>query len=94
MELDRRIAAALPPVPERWPDTDLRTAAVLLPLLQHDGEDHVLFTQRPDDLPAHGGQIITVQIISGEIIRGGHRGDSPRSGRPRAGRATRRPRRP
>jgi 8-oxo-dGTP pyrophosphatase MutT (NUDIX family) len=32
-------------------------AAVLVPLLERDGELHVLLTQRSDELPTHAGQI-------------------------------------
>jgi 8-oxo-dGTP pyrophosphatase MutT (NUDIX family) len=34
-----------------------RPAAVLVPLVQHDGEVHVILTQRVADLQHHGGQI-------------------------------------
>jgi 8-oxo-dGTP pyrophosphatase MutT (NUDIX family) len=34
-----------------------RPAAVLVPLLQQDGEWHVLFTRRNADLPEHSGQV-------------------------------------
>jgi len=41
-----------------WSDRDdLRDAAVLLLLVDHDGVDHLVFQQRPDTLPSHPGQI-------------------------------------
>jgi 8-oxo-dGTP pyrophosphatase MutT (NUDIX family) len=39
------------------PQESLRPAAVLLPLLIREGEDCVLFTQRTEHLPHHGGEI-------------------------------------
>jgi len=39
------------------PQESLRPAAVLLPLLIREGEDYVLFTQRTEHLPHHGGEI-------------------------------------
>jgi 8-oxo-dGTP pyrophosphatase MutT (NUDIX family) len=35
----------------------LRPAAILLPLLVRNGEEHVLFTRRTDHLPHHAGEI-------------------------------------
>lgn len=35
----------------------LRPAAILLPLLLRNGEEHVLFTRRTDHLPHHAGEI-------------------------------------
>jgi len=40
-----------------WQATALRHAAVLCPLVHHDGEDQVLFVVRPQSQPQHGGQI-------------------------------------
>jgi 8-oxo-dGTP pyrophosphatase MutT (NUDIX family) len=54
---DDVLRTRLLPVPETWERTTLRLAAVLLPLFERTGEDHVLFTVRPDHLPAHPGQI-------------------------------------
>jgi len=58
------IAAALltPPHPacDESPlilDRPLRPAAVLLPLLQHDGEWHLLYTRRADGVETHKGQV-------------------------------------
>lgn len=51
------LRARLLPLPEAWERTTLRLAAVLLPLFERAGEDHVLFTVRPEHLPAHPGQI-------------------------------------
>jgi len=51
----RRNLAAQPP--ERLPAKDLRPAAVLLPLLLRDDQEHVLFTQRTAWLPHHRGEI-------------------------------------
>ena len=38
------------------PDVALREAAVLVPLVLHDGQPHVLFTKRPSTLRHHAGQ--------------------------------------
>ena len=39
------------------PTTDLRPAAVLVPLFARDGQDRLLFTERTDHLHHHGGEI-------------------------------------
>ncbi|MEO1161222.1 MAG: CoA pyrophosphatase, partial [Pseudomonadota bacterium] len=39
------------------PTEKIRPAAVLVGLLERDGELHVLLTQRSDELPTHAGQI-------------------------------------
>jgi 8-oxo-dGTP pyrophosphatase MutT (NUDIX family) len=43
------------PSPERL--ATLRTAAVLVPVMVHEGEAGVLLTQRTEELPAHAGQV-------------------------------------
>ena len=43
--------------PEHLPDGGLRDAAVLVPLLERDGEVHVLLTRRRADLRRHAGQV-------------------------------------
>jgi 8-oxo-dGTP pyrophosphatase MutT (NUDIX family) len=40
-----------------WQATSLRRAAVLCPLVQHEGEDHLLFVLRRADARQHAGQI-------------------------------------
>ena len=37
--------------------TALRRAAVLCPIVEHGGHDHLLFTKRPETLGRHAGQI-------------------------------------
>ena len=39
------------------PDTRLKCAAVLVPLLRTDGEWHLLFTRRTDRVESHKGQV-------------------------------------
>jgi 8-oxo-dGTP pyrophosphatase MutT (NUDIX family) len=39
------------------PGTELKTAAVLLPLLHREGELHVLYTRRSDRLASHRGEV-------------------------------------
>ncbi|MDP1546461.1 MAG: CoA pyrophosphatase [Anaerolineales bacterium] len=39
------------------PDTRLKCAAVLLPLMNFDGEWHILFTRRTDRVESHKGQV-------------------------------------
>lgn len=43
--------------PARLPEGGLRRAAVLVPLLEKDGEVHVLLTRRRADLRRHAGQV-------------------------------------
>lgn len=45
------------PVPGPWLSTQLRLAAVVCPLVRHDGEDHLLFAVRPPGAHPHAGQI-------------------------------------
>ncbi|HEX5054045.1 MAG TPA: CoA pyrophosphatase [Planctomycetota bacterium] len=45
------------PAPGSWSSTPLRLAAVLCPVVAHDGEDHLLFAVRPASLRQHAGQI-------------------------------------
>ena len=39
------------------PGTELKAAAVLVPLLHYDGELHVLYTRRSDRLTSHRGEV-------------------------------------
>ena len=55
-DTDELLRARLPAIGD-WQPTALRHAAVLCPLVVHDGEDHVLFVVRPTTLRQHGGQI-------------------------------------
>ncbi|MFT4516199.1 MAG: 8-oxo-dGTP pyrophosphatase MutT (NUDIX family) [Planctomycetota bacterium] len=55
-DLDQYLQHALP-APGGWLPTDLRRAAVLCPILAHQGRDHVLFVLRPEGTQAHAGQI-------------------------------------
>lgn len=54
--LDALLRQRLPPIGD-WQPTALRRAAVLCPLVQHDGADHLLFVVRPHTLRQHAGQI-------------------------------------
>lgn len=45
------------PAPGPWQPSHLRLAAVVCPIVQHDGRDHLLFAVRPEGLRRHGGQI-------------------------------------
>lgn len=54
--IDDLLRARLPAL-GAWQPTTLRRAAVLCPLVQHRGEDHVLFVVRPTTLRQHAGQI-------------------------------------
>ena len=51
--LKQRLDAAL----GVWTPTSLRVAAVLCPIVQQDGEDHVLLLVRPAEMRRHAGQI-------------------------------------
>jgi 8-oxo-dGTP pyrophosphatase MutT (NUDIX family) len=55
-ERDLHLRRCLPPIGD-WQPTALRHAAVLCPLLRHDGSEHVLLLVRPDSLRQHAGQI-------------------------------------
>ena len=55
---DHRLAAHLPDTyPEAEHSFEIRPAAVLLLLLEHEGEDFILFTRRSLKLKKHRGQI-------------------------------------
>ena len=54
LELRERLAS---PPPRRRPASDLRPAAVLVPLYVDAGELWTVLTKRSDDLPSHRGQI-------------------------------------
>ncbi len=45
------------PVPGPWLSTQLRLAAVVCPIVERAGSDHLLFAVRPEGLRQHGGQI-------------------------------------
>lgn len=45
------------PEPGPWLSTQLRLAAVLCPLVERDGQDHLLFAVRPPGSHPHAGQI-------------------------------------
>jgi 8-oxo-dGTP pyrophosphatase MutT (NUDIX family) len=42
---------------ELTPETSLKCAAVLIPLVWHDGEWHILYTRRTDTVESHKGQV-------------------------------------
>ena len=54
--LDERLRRCLAPAGD-WQPTGLRRAAVLCPLVEHDGADCLLFVARPEDQRQHAGQI-------------------------------------
>lgn len=54
--IDQLLQRALP-TPGGWLPTDLRRAAVLCPIVAHQGQDHLLFMMRPLDDRHHAGQI-------------------------------------
>ncbi len=55
---DREIARVLAPLPARFARRrGLRAAAVLAPLFERAGADHLLYTLRRADLPEHGGEL-------------------------------------
>ena len=45
------------PTPPQLPDTQLRPAAVLVPVVEADGELHLLFTLRTETVRVHKGQV-------------------------------------
>ncbi|MBX3464468.1 MAG: CoA pyrophosphatase [Planctomycetes bacterium] len=55
-DLDALLRQRLPP-PGGWLATPLRLAAVVCPLVVHDGQDHLLFAVRPEGQHQHAGQI-------------------------------------
>ena len=55
-DVDQYLQNALPD-PGQWLPTELRRAAVLCPILAHEGRDHVLFVLRPKGTQIHAGQI-------------------------------------
>jgi 8-oxo-dGTP pyrophosphatase MutT (NUDIX family) len=55
-ELDRLLRTRLPAIGD-WRPLPLRRAAVLCPLVERDGQDHVLLLVRPADARQHAGQI-------------------------------------
>jgi 8-oxo-dGTP pyrophosphatase MutT (NUDIX family) len=56
-ELDARLSARLLDARAPWQKTTLRRAAVLAPIVRHDGEDALLFVVRPQSMRKHAGQI-------------------------------------
>jgi 8-oxo-dGTP pyrophosphatase MutT (NUDIX family) len=55
-DLDSYLQRVLP-APGDWLPTGLRRAAVLCPIVVHEGCDHVLFVMRPNGSHQHAGQI-------------------------------------
>lgn len=55
--LDETLKQRLEQAPGVWTPTPLRVAAVLCPLVQQDGEDHVLLLVRTTEMPQHAGQV-------------------------------------
>jgi len=61
----RRVLAGRPPArfpfdalaPQQLPQGGLQSAAVLVPIFEHDGVAHVLLTRRRADLRRHAGQV-------------------------------------
>jgi 8-oxo-dGTP pyrophosphatase MutT (NUDIX family) len=64
-EISRRLQAAIAGDPssdgfseiQLTTETSLKCAAVLIPLVWHDGEWHLLFTRRTDRVESHKGQV-------------------------------------
>lgn len=56
IDVDSHLQSALPD-PADWLPTELRRAAVLCPIVAHEGQDHLLFMLRPQDGRPHAGQI-------------------------------------
>lgn len=56
MALDDVLRERLP-LPGPWMSTELRLAAVVCPIVERAGEDHLLFAVRPEGLRQHAGQI-------------------------------------
>ncbi|MBL8756415.1 MAG: CoA pyrophosphatase, partial [Planctomycetes bacterium] len=54
--LDDHLRTRLQP-PGDWFTTPLRLAAVLCPIVDHAGEDHLLLVARPADARQHAGQL-------------------------------------
>ena len=55
---DHQLAAVLDPIPTRWSAAPgLPTAAVLAAIVARDDGDHLVFTQRPETVPHHPGQV-------------------------------------
>jgi 8-oxo-dGTP pyrophosphatase MutT (NUDIX family) len=55
--LDETLRASLDAVPRVWTPTPLRVAAVLCPIVQQHGEDHLLLLVRTADMRQHAGQV-------------------------------------
>ena len=55
---DPEVTAALEPPSGDWrSEPGLKDAAVLVPLVERDGGDRLVFNRRRDDLPWHAGQV-------------------------------------
>lgn len=55
---DDALRRVLDPLPACWPEAPgEQAAAVLAPWITREGEDYLLFTERPDHLAQHPGQI-------------------------------------
>jgi 8-oxo-dGTP pyrophosphatase MutT (NUDIX family) len=52
-----RLADLPSPLPSPIDHDDPREAAVLVPLVERDGEVHIVFTKRPDAMKHHAGEI-------------------------------------
>lgn len=57
MDLDERLRRCLDAPDAAWLATPLRLAAVLCPIVEYAGEDHLLFAVRPAAMRQHGGQV-------------------------------------
>ncbi len=57
IEIDALLAARLCTPMQAWQETTLRRAAVLAPIVEHEGEDALLFLVRASSLRKHAGQI-------------------------------------
>lgn len=55
--LDDLLRRQLDPIPTSWPESPLRHAAVLCPVVERDGKDQLLFAVRPANLRRHAGQV-------------------------------------
>lgn len=57
-QLRARLAGYVPPAVDFGPEiAGFRDAAVLVPLVERDGALHMVFTQRPESMRTHSGQV-------------------------------------
>ena len=55
---DPSVTASLEPPSGEWrTEAGLKDAAVLVPIVERGGRDHLVFNRRRDDLPWHAGQV-------------------------------------